>query len=256
MPEHASWLTLVLAHIKGTLSHNAHQLGATFVGHTEPTWQSFEPLAASLFVMLLVVSMALLVRGKIAGEAGVIPEERLTLRTFVEAFLEYFYELAKSVMDAERAKKYFPLIGTAALFVFISNVMALIPGAPVATSSLNITLGCAAVVFLAFNFYGLKENGLGYVKHLMGPAWYLAPLIFPVELISLAVRPVTLAIRLMLNIAVDHLILSIFLGLFALLVPLPVMILGVLVVIVQTLVFTLLTCIYIGLATEHEEGHH
>jgi F-type H+-transporting ATPase subunit a len=123
---------------------------------------------------------------------------------------------------------------------------------PVATSSLNITLGCALVVFVLFNLYGLKENGLGYVKHLMGPAWYLAPLIFPVEVISLCVRPVTLAIRLMLNMAVDHLILSIFLGLVALLVPVPVMLLGCLVIIVQTLVFTLLTCIYIGLATEHE----
>jgi F-type H+-transporting ATPase subunit a len=108
------------------------------------------------------------------------------------------------------------------------------------------------VVFVLFNLYGLKENGLGYVKHLMGPAWSLAPLIFPVEVISLCVRPVTLAIRLMLNMAVDHLILSIFLGLVALLVPVPVMLLGCLVIIVQTLVFTLLTCIYIGLATEHE----
>lgn len=257
MPEHASWLTLVLSHMKSTLSHNADRLGATFVGHIEPTWQSFEPLAASLFVVFLVVVLALAVRGKLTSEAGVIPEDRLTLATFVEAFLEYFYELAKSVMDAERAKKYFPIIGTSALFVFLSNVMALIPGAPVATSSLNVTLGCALVVFLAFNFYGLKENGFGYVKHLMGPAWYLAPLIFPVEVVSLFVRPMTLAIRLMLNIAVDHLILSIFLGLVALLLPIPVMLLGVLVVLVQTLVFTLLTCIYIGLATEHEaEAHH
>ena len=93
---------------------------------------------------------------------------------------------------------------------------------------------------------------MGYIKHLMGPAWYLAWLIFPVELVSLCARPVTLAVRLMLNMAVDHLILSIFLGFFALLVPLPVMMLGVLVILVQTLVFTLLTCVYIGLATEHE----
>jgi F-type H+-transporting ATPase subunit a len=87
----------------------------------------------------------------------------------------------------------------------------------------------------------------------MGPVWYLAWLIFPVEVISLCVRPVTLAVRLMLNMAVDHLILGIFLGLFALVVPLPVMLLGCLVVLVQTLVFTLLTCIYIDLATAHEE---
>ncbi len=251
MPEHSTWLTLILAQFKETLAQNAHQLGTTIVGGHEPTWQSWEPIAAASLIMVLVIALAASVRGQL-NDAAVIPEEKLTLRTFFEAFLEYFYELAKSVMDADRAKKYFPIIAGSAVFVFFSNLMALIPGMPVATSSLNITLGCALVVFVLFNLYGLKENGLGYVKHLMGPAWYLAPLIFPVEVISLCVRPVTLAIRLMLNMAVDHLILSIFLGLVALLVPVPVMLLGCLVIIVQTLVFTLLTCIYIGLATEHE----
>jgi len=252
MPEHASFLTIALAYIKETLSHNAHYLGATVIKGNAPTWHSWEPLAASLLIALLVLLFASAVRGKIAGESGVIPEARLSMRTFAEVFLEYFYDMAKSVMDAERAKKYFPVIGASALFVFFSNVMALIPGMPVATSSLSITLGCALVIFLVFNIYGLKAQGMGYIKHLAGPVWYLAPLIFPVEIISLCVRPVTLSVRLMLNMAVDHLILGIFLGLVALLVPLPVMLLGCLVVLVQTLVFTLLTCIYIDLATAHE----
>jgi F-type H+-transporting ATPase subunit a len=252
MPEHSSWLTLILAHIKDALSENAHHLGESFIGHEAPTWQSWEPLAAASLMMLFVLIFASAVGGKITGEAGVIPEEQLTARTFAEVFLEYFYEMAKSVMDADRAKKYFPLIGTSALFVFFSNVMALIPGMPVATSSLSITLACALVVFIVFNLYGLKENGLDYVKHLAGPVWYLAPLYFPEEVISLCVSPITLAVRLMLNMAVDHLILGIFLALVAVLVPLPVMLLGCIVILVQTLVFTLLTCIYIDLATAHE----
>ena len=161
-------------------------------------------------------------------------------------------------MGAERAKRYFPLIGTSAVFVFFANVMALIPGMPVATSSLNITLGCGLVVFFLFNTYGLLTNGWAYVKHLAGPMWWLAPLLFPIELISLCVRPVTLGVRLMINMAVDHLILGLFMGLFAIIVPIPLMLLGCLVVVVQTLVFALLTCVYIGLATEHEaaEAHH
>jgi F-type H+-transporting ATPase subunit a len=159
------------------------------------------------------------------------------------------------VMDAKRAKKSFPLIATSACFVFVANVMALLPGFPIATTSLGITLGTALVVFIRFNFWGLKENGIGYLKHLAGPVWYLAPLVFPIELISLFVRPITLALRLMLNMSVDHLILSIFMGFLTVILPIPVMILGCIVVLVQTLVFTLLTCIYIGLATEHEEHH-
>ncbi len=252
MPEHATWLTFLLGMMKENLEHNAGLLGASFVGGQKATWQSFEPLAASVLVMFFITLMALKVRGQVSAKDALVPEAKLSLRTFLEVFLEYFYGMAKSVMDPERAKKYFPIIGGSALFIFCSNALALIPGMPVPTSNLNITLGCALVVFVMFNLYGIKEQGFGYIKHLAGPVWYMAPLIFPIEVISTVVRPVTLAVRLMLNMAVDHLILSIFLGMVAVLVPLPVMILGILVLFVQTLVFTLLTCIYIGLATEHE----
>ncbi|HWZ89601.1 MAG TPA: F0F1 ATP synthase subunit A [Polyangiaceae bacterium] len=253
MPEHTSWFTLLLAHMHETLDQNAQAFGETVIQHEAPSWRSFEPMAAALFVTLLVLGIALRVRARLQNpDDAIVPEDRLTLRTFMEAFLGYFYDLAKSVMDAERAKKYFPLIGTAAMFVFFSNVLALIPGFPVATSSLSITLGCAIVVFVCFNAYGLATNGFSYIAHLAGPAWYLAWLVFPIEVISLTVRPITLAVRLMLNMSVDHLILGIFLSLVAALIPIPVMILGCLIILIQTLVFTLLTCIYIGLATEHE----
>ena len=253
MPEHTSWFTLLLAHMHETLDQNAQAFGESVIKHEAPSWRSFEPMAAALFVTVLVLGIALRVRARLQNpDDAIVPEDKLTLRTFMEAFLSYFYDLAKSVMDAERAKKYFPLIGTAAMFVFFSNVLALIPGFPVATSSLSITLGCAIVVFVCFNAYGLATNGFSYVAHLAGPAWYLAWLVFPIEVISLTVRPITLAVRLMLNMSVDHLILGIFLSLVAALIPIPVMILGCLIILIQTLVFTLLTCIYIGLATEHE----
>jgi F-type H+-transporting ATPase subunit a len=253
MPEHTSWFTLLLAHMHETLDQNAQAFGETVIKHEAPSWRSFEPMAAALFVTLLVLGIALRVRARLQNpDDAIVPEDRLTLRTFMEAFLSYFYDLAKSVMDAERAKKYFPLIGTAAMFVFFSNILALIPGFPVATSSLSITLGCAIVVFVCFNAYGLATNGFSYIAHLAGPAWYLAWLVFPIEVISLTVRPITLAVRLMLNMSVDHLILGIFLSLVAALIPIPVMLLGCLIILIQTLVFTLLTCIYIGLATEHE----
>ncbi|HET7545632.1 MAG TPA: F0F1 ATP synthase subunit A [Polyangiaceae bacterium] len=253
MPEHTSWLTLLLAYMHETLEKNAHAFGESVIRHDAPSWRTFEGIAASLLVAFLVLAIAGRVKSQLAdADAAVVPEEQLTLRTFMEGFLSYFYDLAKSVMDAERAKKYFPLIGASAMFVFFSNIMALIPGFPVATSNLSITLGSALVVFVCFNAYGLATNGWGYIAHLAGPAWYLWWLIFPIEVISLFVRPITLAVRLMLNMAVDHLILGIFLSLVAVLVPVPIMLLGVLIVLIQTLVFTLLTCIYIGLATEHE----
>ena len=135
MPEHSSWLTLILSHFRDTLDHNADMLGESLVGKQAPSWHSFEPLAASLFIVTLILLIAARVRSRLnQTDEAIIPEDKLTLRTFMEAFLAYFYDLAKSVMDAERAKKYFPLIGTAATFVFFANVMALIPGMPVAAS--------------------------------------------------------------------------------------------------------------------------
>ena len=204
--------------------------------------------------MAILLYMARRVRFQLEDtDNAVIPDASLTLRTFMEAFIGYFYTQAESVMGPQRAKKYFPIIGTSALFVFFSNVMALLPTFPVATSNLNVTWGCALIVFIMFNVYGLMANGWSYLKHLAGPVWWLAPLLFVIEVISLCVRPVTLSIRLMLNMSVDHLIVALLLGMFPLILPLPVMLLGCLVIVVQTLVFTMLTIIYIGLATEHLE---
>jgi F-type H+-transporting ATPase subunit a len=257
MPEHSSWLTIILSWFQANLEGNLSIIGDTFIGGKAPEWTGFEPIFAMIFVALLVLGVSAVVRTRLAdADAAVIPEETLTLRTFVEVFLGYFYDLAKSVMGPERAKKYYGVIGAAAMFVFFSNVLAMVPGMPIATSSLNVTMGCALVVFVLFNLYGLMANGVGYIKHLMGPVWYMAPIVLPIEVISLLVRPVTLAVRLMLNMTVDHLILGIMLGLFPLLLPIPVQFLGVIIIVVQTLVFTLLTAIYIGLATEHDEEHH
>jgi F-type H+-transporting ATPase subunit a len=253
VPEHTSFLTLLLSHAQETLAHNAGYLGNTFVKGEPPTWRSTEPIVAAMIVAVILVLIGFMARARLRRiDERVVPEARLSLVTFVELFLGYFYDLAKTIMGPVRAKKYFPVIGTAACFVFLSNVLAMVPGSPVPTTSLGVTLGCGLVVFILFNVYGIKENGLDYIKHLAGPAWYLAPLMFVIEFISLVVRPLTLALRLMLNMAVDHLIVGIFAGLVAVLVPLPFMALGVLVLVVQTLVFTMLTCVYIGLATEHE----
>lgn len=253
MPEHTTFITYLLAMFPA-LQVNARNIGYSFLGHHEPTWRSFEPVITALLVIVVVTLLAARTRARLADvDRAVIPDDTLTLRTFMEAFIAFFYGMARDVMGPKRAKRYFPIVGAAACFIFFSNLLTLIPGFAPPTSSLNITLGCALCVFIAFNYYGLQANGLAYVKHLAGPKWYLAPLIFPIELISTCVRPVTLAVRLMVNMAVDHLLASIAIAMFALFLPVPFMFLGLIVIVVQTLVFSLLTSIYIGLATEHEE---
>jgi F-type H+-transporting ATPase subunit a len=255
MPEHTGFITYLLARSE-TLRQNAHNVGESFVGHQQVAYRGLEPIFTSIFVIALVIFLAASVRSEFRRlDESVVPDETLTTRTFLEAFFGYFYTMAKDVMGPKNAKRYFPLIGGAAAFIFFSNCLALIPGFTPPTSNLNVTLGCALLVFISFNYYGLKENGWGYLAHLAGPKWYLAPLIFPIEVISTCIRPVTLSIRLMINMAVDHLVGAIFLGMFALLLPVPLMFLAIIVILVQTLVFCLLTSIYIGLATEKAEHH-
>jgi F-type H+-transporting ATPase subunit a len=255
MPEHTSWITILLSFVPA-FRENARNLGSAFLppGGHQVEYRALEPIFASILVMVFVGYLAAGVRGEFRDlDESVVPDETLTTRTFFEAFIGYFYNMAKEVMGARNAKRFFPLIGGSALFIFFSNCMALLPGFNPPTGNLNVTFGCAIFVFVAFNYYGFKENGWGYLAHLAGPKWYLAPLVFPIEVISTCVRPITLSIRLFMNMAVDHLMGAIFLGLIAVFVPIPLMFLGIIVILVQTLVFCLLTSIYIGLATEHAE---
>jgi F-type H+-transporting ATPase subunit a len=266
MPEHTSFLSYVAAKMFANWDTNVanakcvsvfdpgqHDLKQCTVMGSHVTSHSFEPVLASIAIILLCLVLAFITRSQITKlDSAVVPERRLTIRTLVEYLVETFYDSMKEMMGAKRAKRYLPLIGTCAMFVFFSNITTLIPGFSPPTSNWSITMGCALVVFVAYHYYGVKENGLGYLKHFMGPMLVLAPLMFVIEMVSHFVRPITLSIRLMLNMAVDHLVLGIVLALIPLLVPIPLMILGTLVAVVQTFVFCLLATIYISMATEHE----
>jgi len=173
------------------------------------------------------------------------------------------YGMMEPMMGKRATKFFLPLIGTCAFLIFFSNALGLVPGMAPPTDNLNTTFACGAIIFFATHVFGVKEHGLAYFKHFAGPIWWMAPLMLPIELISHFVRPVTLGIRLMANMTADHLVLGIFLGLFAgmlggfgLLIPVPVVMygLGCIVVIVQTLVFCLLSTVYISMAIAHE-GH-
>ena len=155
-------------------------------------------------------------------------------------------------MGEKNAKKHLWLIGSLAFFIFFSNIMALVPGFGVPTDTLKTNLGIALLVFLATHYYGVKEHGLAYFKHFAGPLPLLAPLMIPIELISHIARPASLALRLMGNMAADHKVVFTFFALVPILVPVPFLILGLLVCVVQTLVFCLLSMVYISMATAHD----
>lgn len=206
----------------------------------------------TLVVLLVIAYGAIRFFSSVRAKDGVIPARKWGFRAFIEMFTDATYGLMVQVMGPKAAKKHLPLIGSMAIFIFFCNILALLPGGAVPTSTLKTNLLLALLVFGVYNFYGLKENGLSYLKHFAGPIWWLAPLMLPIEIIGHLARPVSLALRLMGNMAADHKVLFTFTFLVPLLIPVPFFLLGLLVCVVQTLVWSLLSMVYISMATAHD----
>lgn len=150
-------------------------------------------------------------------------------------------------------KAYFPLIATLGLFILTSNLIGLIPGFESPTSNLNTTVSMALCVFFMTHIVGVKIHGAKYLKQFMGPVWWLTPLMMPIEIVSHLSRPLSLSVRLFGNIQGGHIVLAVLFILVPLLVPLPILILKIFISIIQTLVFVLLSMMYIAGAMEE---HH
>ena len=188
----------------------------------------------------------------------VIPDKGITLRNILEMLGGMIYGTAKSVMGEDSAKKYYSYIIFVFFFILLNNVIGLFPGSYSPNQSLNTTLALGFFTFFYFNFQGIRAVGfVNYMKHFAGPMPALALLIFPIELISVSVRPVSLALRLRGNMEGDHMVLGIFSDLVPYFVPIPFYALGLFVSFLQAYVFTILTMIYIGMATaHHDHGEH
>ena len=182
------------------------------------------------------------------GTKALIPPARLSLRNIFEMICDAVFSLMAGMMGEKHAKKFFPLIGSFAFFILFSNLMALIPGFGVPTATLKTNLCLGLIVFFVTHYYGVKVHGIAYFKHFLGPLPWLAPLMLPIELISHLVRPASLALRLMGNMVGDHKVVFSFFTLVPLLLPVPFLVLGILVSIVQTVVFCLLSVVYISTA--------
>jgi F-type H+-transporting ATPase subunit a len=216
-------------------------------------WEYF---AIAMFVMGILLLLALRARGQLKQDAAVVPDERLTARNVFELLVEAINGLADSVIG-HGAQRYVPLLSTFFIFILISNLMGLLPGFTPPTSDFDITFALGVVSLLAFNFYGFQAQGIGYLRHFVGPIVALAPLMIILEVISvLLVRPASLGLRLFGNMFGDHLVLEIFTSLTKVGVPVAFYILGTLVSVIQAFVFTLLSMIYIGLAVAHHDGEH
>jgi F-type H+-transporting ATPase subunit a len=149
--------------------------------------------------------------------------------------------------------KYFPVVMTFAVLILVSNLMGLFPLFMSPTAAVSVTFALGISSFLYYNYVSIRENGLfGHLKHLAGPIWWIAPLIFPIELISNFIRPFSLGIRLFGNLFADEKVAATMAGVFPpytyWLIPvnLMLMVLSVFVALIQTFVFILLSQLYLS----------
>ena len=214
----------------------------------------------AVFTALVLLIGAVIYMKKTSKDAKdrLVPERKFGVRNIFELIMETTLGMAEQVMGRKKAEATFPLIGALVFFIMINNLIGLVPGFLPATDTLKTNFGLSLLVFCVYHVMGVKEHGLAYFKHFFGPIikWYALPLMlmmFVIELISHIARIFSLALRLMGNMAADHKVVAAFFVLVPLFVPIPFMLLGILVCTVQTLVFTLLTMVYIDLAVANEE---
>jgi F-type H+-transporting ATPase subunit a len=195
-------------------------------------------------------------KGTEGGDRGLVPPRRMNLRNFFEVMAESVYGMVEGTLGEKHARRFFPLVGTLWLFILFGNLIGLVPGFISTNDTLKTNVALAVIVFVTTHYVGVKEHGGAYFKHFLGPTPALAPLMLPIELVSHIARPVSLSLRLMGNMMADHKVVFSFFTLVPFLVPLPFLILGILICLVQAIVFCTLTIVYIGMALEHEGEDH
>lgn len=204
-----------------------------------------EHVTYAWLVMVILIAISFLASRSVKMVPGGV-------QNLMESVVAGIDGLLEDTMGKE-GKAYFPLIATFALFILVSNLIALIPGFYPPTANLNTNAALALTVFVMTHVIGFKKHGIAYLKHFMGPILWLAPLIFIIEIIGHIARPLSLSLRLFGNMYGHEIVLMIFIGLVPFLLPVPMMLMGVLVAFIQTFVFSLLAMIYIAGALE--EAH-
>ncbi len=196
-------------------------------------------------VMVIFIVLALLIKGRLQ----MIPKG---IQNFWEVVVSVLEDLVVETMG-EKGRPYFPLIATLALFILGCNLIGIIPWLQSATNNLNTTLALALCSFFVTHYVGITKHGSHYIKHFLGPVPWLIPLILPIELIGHLSRILSLSFRLFGNIMGEDLAIIILTLLVPYLVPLPMMVLQVFTSFIQTLVFIMLTMMYI--VGSLEEAH-
>jgi F-type H+-transporting ATPase subunit a len=203
--------------------------------------------------MLLAAAIVLLIAKVATTNMRLVPTG---CQNVMEAYLGGVLAMGADVMGKTEARRYLPLVATIGLFVGIANVIGVIPGFEAPSAFLDFTLALALVVFAYYNFEGIRRNGLiTYFKHFMGPVWWLAWLMFPIEIVSHISRIISLSFRLFGNVKGDDMFLMVILMLAPWLLPMIPFALLTFMAFLQAFIFMMLTYVYLGGAVLLSDDH-
>jgi F-type H+-transporting ATPase subunit a len=205
-----------------------------------------DTFTVELLVVLGFIAFFILVRATLSVEKPKPPQQ------FAELINEFIGGQAHSIIG-HGYERFQPFVTCLFLFILTSNLLGLVPGIHAPTQVATVPFGLAILVFIYYNFYGFKDQGFfGYLKHFAGPVWWIAWLLFPIEITSNLARMMSLTIRLWANMFAGDLVTLVFFSLVPVAIPVVFLALHILVSVVQALVFTLLPMIYLSEATRHE----
>ncbi len=222
----------------------------SWISHLIEAWFHVHPpdhIVMAVFAALFLSGFSVWFRRRISvGNPGRL---QLVLEAIVGGLLSLLRENV-----GPKGRSFLGLVGTLALFIWVSNLLGLVPWFSSPTVSINMPVGCALVAFLYYNWQGIRAQGARkYFAHFLGPSPYLAVVMLPVEAISHLSRILSLSVRLFGNIFGEELVVIVLTFLVPFVVPLPMMAFGVFGSTLQAFVFTMLTVIYLGGAVAAEE---
>ncbi len=248
-------LTRLLGPVDGAPSwwKNGVDLGGLHIGGIAPRGEHGELLGwiPDHVAMAIVVFLAISVLSLWASRSF-RKDAPGGVQNVFEVVVDFLRGIVKENVE-HHPEKYLPIAGAFFFFIFFCNICGLFWFLQPPTANLSVTFALSITCFLFFNAEGIKAHGLlGYLKHFLGPMLAMAPLMFVIEMIGNFARALSLSMRLYGNIYGEHTANSIFTALVPIVVPWPMMALGIFGALLQAYVFTLLTTVYVGGATAHE----
>jgi F-type H+-transporting ATPase subunit a len=271
METHISWITHLVNNWFGGAALSLLQW--MHITPSDPTLPIPEHVVMEVLALILVTIGALYLKSRLSVERpGGFQQVCEMLLTNPLKF--GIRDLLDENIPHHEGRKFIPFVGAISVFILVDSLMGIVPALSSPTTEKSVPLGCALLTFLYFNWQGVRAHGTGgYLKHFAGPDWFLAPLLFPVEIISTTARILSLTVRLWANMFSSELIYVIFLGLlmrpmlaawdkapaaavaigiFPAIIPIAFIALHIFVAIIQTYVFTVLPSIYLGMAVAKE----